>query len=106
MYVVGFFFRFSNFLNLKGLKNLGNLNLISTPNSEIVVLADFPMVPLLVNSSFSPPLKTFLLVKELWKAKPMSSIFECFKSIPKPRENFFFGTNRILASNSLLELFK
>ena len=32
------------------------------------------MVPLLVNSSFSPPLKTFLLVKELWKAKPMSSI--------------------------------
>ena len=38
---------------------------MSNPNSEIVVFADFPIVPLLVNSSLSEPLKIFLLVKEL-----------------------------------------
>ena len=68
----------------------------------MVVFADFPIVPLVVNSSFSPDLNTFRLIKDDSNATPISSIFECFRSKPNLNEYFFFGTKYILASNCLL----
>ena len=93
----------NTFLKLLGRNSLGNLNLISTPYSEIVVLPDFPIVPLELISNLSAPWKIFLLVKEVSKAIPMSSILECLMSNPKPKENLFFGFNKTLASSWLFE---
>ena len=76
-------------LNFFGANNLGNLNLKSKPYSEIVVFPDFPIVPLELSSSFSPPLNIFLFKIDASNAIPMSSIFDCFKSNPNPREYFF-----------------
>ena len=82
-------------------KSLGNFSLKSNPYSEIVVFADFPTVPLVVNSNFSPDLKMFLLINEVSKAIPISSIFECFRSKPNLNEYFYLGTKNILASYCL-----
>jgi hypothetical protein len=100
--VTGLFLNLTKFLKLKDGKSFGNLNLISNPYSEMVVFADLPIVPLVVNSNFSPDLKTFRLVKDDSNAIPISSIFECLRSKPNLNEYFFLGTKYILASNCLL----
>ena len=72
----------------------------------MVTFPDFPIDPVADNSRFSPFLKIFLFFNLLSNEIPISSIFDCFTSNPKPKLYFFFEFKIIFASSNSLLPFK
>jgi hypothetical protein len=84
---------------LKGKNILGKFNFASAPISEILKKLSFglaksleaPIFPLNPISKVSAPLNTFRIPQKVFPEIPKSWMFECVKSVEKPKVYFFLG---------------